>query len=100
MDTESEVAASELSYPHQARGKHDPHAAERADFFNQTPSQQSDYNFATSHTTKNQFDQGAFGLVLGNNNNSETNQQEADLFQRRLDQLLVGFRSETMQEFL
>jgi hypothetical protein len=25
---------------------------------------------------------------------------EADMFQRRLDQLLVGFRSETMQEFL
>lgn len=42
-------------------------------------------------------DQGAFGLMM---NNPETNQAESDMFQRRLDQLLVGFRSETMQEFL
>ena len=43
----------------------------------------------------------AFGSGLSQAiNNSETNQQESDIFQRKLDQLLVGFRSETMQEFL
>ena len=33
-------------------------------------------------------------------NNQETASQDTDHFQRRLDQLLVNFRSETMQEFL
>ena len=43
----------------------------------------------------------AFGSGLSQSiNNSETNQQESDIFQRKLDQLLVGFRYETMQEFL
>ena len=47
-------------------------------------------------------DAGAFGLAMASAgvNNAETAQQDTDMFQRRLDQLLVGFRSETMQEFL
>lgn len=30
----------------------------------------------------------------------ESNQLDADVFQRKLDQLLVGFRSDTLQHFL
>jgi len=30
----------------------------------------------------------------------ESNQLDADTFQRRLDELLVGFRSDTLQHFL
>ena len=52
---------------------------------------------------------GVFGVALGQNTSLsniggltsiESQQQDADLFQRKLDQLLIGFRSETMQEFL
>lgn len=53
------------------------------------------------HQEADQFGSNNFGAALSAGvNNQETASQDADLFQRRLDQLLVNFRSETMQEFL
>ena len=62
----------------------------------------SEYSQRSQAAGMREADAGAFGMALGGSlvNNAETAQQVTDLFQRRLDQLLVGFRSETMQEFL